>query len=117
SSDSAVAAGSGLPNNYTFTTGDNGTHVFSATLLTAGSQTITATDTATSSINGVSNVINVTAIVTHFGVNAFPTTVVAGSGVAVLVTALDALNHAVPSYNGTIHFTSTDAQGTLPADS
>ncbi len=34
-------------NNYTFTTGagqDNGTHTFSATLKTAGNQTITATD-------------------------------------------------------------------------
>ena len=41
-----------LPANYTFVSGDNGTHTFSATLKTAGSQSITATDTVTSSITG-----------------------------------------------------------------
>ena len=46
SSDSAA----GLPGSYTFQPGDQGTHTFSATLNTAGSQTITATDSA----NGLS---------------------------------------------------------------
>ncbi|HEX4959208.1 MAG TPA: hypothetical protein VF173_00115, partial [Thermoanaerobaculia bacterium] len=36
-----------LPSNYTFTGGDAGVHVFSATLRTSGSRTITATDTVT----------------------------------------------------------------------
>ena len=51
SSDSKVTAGNGLPADYTFTTGtgdDNGVHTFSATLKTAGSQSITATDTVNS---------------------------------------------------------------------
>ena len=38
-----------LPANYTFTGGDAGTHVFSVTLKTAGTQSITATDTVTGS--------------------------------------------------------------------
>src|SRR5206468_91855 len=41
-----------LPANYTFLSGDNGTHTFSATLKTAGTQSITATDTVTASITG-----------------------------------------------------------------
>ena len=41
-----------LPANYTFVSGDNGTHTFSATLKTAGTQSITATDTITVSITG-----------------------------------------------------------------
>ena len=41
-----------LPANYTFTGGDAGTHVFSVTLKTAGTQSITATDTVTGSITG-----------------------------------------------------------------
>ncbi len=41
-----------LPANYTFTAGDFGVHTFSVTLRTSGNQTITATDTATSSIAG-----------------------------------------------------------------
>ncbi len=36
-----------LPANYTFTGVDAGVHVFSVTLKTAGSQSITATDTVT----------------------------------------------------------------------
>ena len=51
-----------LPANYAFTTtnkGDKGVHTFSVTLKTAGSQTITVTDTTTSSISGVSPAITV----------------------------------------------------------
>ena len=45
-----------LPANYTFTGGDAGTHVFSVTLKTAGTQSITATDTTTGSITGTQSV-------------------------------------------------------------
>ena len=44
--------GATLPAAYTFTSANAGTHVFSATMETAGTQTITAADTVTSSING-----------------------------------------------------------------
>ncbi len=44
--------GASLPANYTFTSGNAGTYSFSATLNTSGPQTITATDTVTSSITG-----------------------------------------------------------------
>ena len=39
-----------LPSNYTFTASDAGKHSFTVTLDTAGTQSITATDTATSSL-------------------------------------------------------------------
>jgi uncharacterized repeat protein (TIGR01451 family) len=54
--------GTTLPPNYIFTSGaglDNGVHTFSATLKTPGNQTITATDTVTSSITGTSGTIAV----------------------------------------------------------
>ena len=38
-----------LPSNYTFTGGNAGVHTFTATLKTAGTQSITATDTETAS--------------------------------------------------------------------
>ncbi len=41
-----------LPASYTFTTGDAGAHTFSATFLTPGSQSITATDSASSTVTG-----------------------------------------------------------------
>ncbi len=44
-----------LPADYTFVAGDNGTHVFSVTLTTNGTQTITATDTVTPSITGTAS--------------------------------------------------------------
>src|SRR5262249_51905190 len=49
-----------LPADYTFVSGDNGTHTFSATLNTAGSQSITATDKSNSSITGTESGITVT---------------------------------------------------------
>ena len=54
---SSDPAGPTLPANYTFVDGDNGTHQFTGVVLnTAGSQTITATDTVTSSITGSTSV-------------------------------------------------------------
>jgi hypothetical protein len=48
-----------LPAPYTFTDADNGTHSFTATLQTAGSQSITATDTADPSFTGTQSGIRV----------------------------------------------------------
>ena len=45
-----------LPANYTFTAADAGMHTFSATLKTAGSQSLVATDTVTSSITGTQTI-------------------------------------------------------------
>ena len=51
-------AQAGLPADYTFTAGDNGIQTFpnGVTLQTGGPQSVTATDTATSSITGTANV-------------------------------------------------------------
>jgi uncharacterized repeat protein (TIGR01451 family) len=51
---------------------------------------------------------------THFGVT-IPASVTADSSFSMTVTALDENNNAVPSYAGTVHFTSSSA-GTLPSD-
>src|SRR5262249_11837892 len=64
STDGQVSAGSGLPANYTFTSGggqDNGIHSFTSgvTLGTLGTQTITATDIGNSLITGTSTGITV----------------------------------------------------------
>jgi len=105
----------GLPANSTLT---NGTGSFSATLKTAvGGQTITATDTATPSITGTSSSVNVSAAAaTHFSVTA-PATATSGTAFNFTVTPLDASNNVATSYSGTVHFTSTDGQAVLPANS
>jgi hypothetical protein len=50
-----------LPGDYTVSTGDAGVHTFSATMRTAGTQSLTATDTASSSVTGTQSGITVSA--------------------------------------------------------
>src|SRR5207244_2240796 len=85
-------AQAGLPSDYTFTGSDAGIHTFSnaVTLKTAGAQTVTATDTASSSVIGTSSAITVTAgAATHFTVQT-PASSIAGNALSVTITALDA---------------------------
>ena len=114
-------AGSGvvLPADYTFTSGDNGTHTFtnSATLVTAGPQTVTVTDTTNSSVTGSGSLTVTTAAATHLTVSV-PASVTAGSPFSVTVSAEDQFDNLAPTYRGTVHFTTTDAGSgvVLPAD-
>jgi len=103
-----------LPGNSTLT---NGAGTFSVTLKTAGNQTITATDTTTSSITGTSNSINVspTAAMT-FSVST-PGGVTAGTAFNFTVTAQDQFNNIATGYAGTVHFSSSDVQAVLPGNS
>ena len=79
-------AGSGvvLPADYTFTSGDNGTHTFTnlVTLATAGPQTVTVTDTTTSSVTGTSGTITVTAATPTIATAQQPATATVGSSIA-----------------------------------
>lgn len=94
----------------------NGVGTFSATMKTAGDQTITATDTVNSSITGTSGPVSVSAAATtQFAVSA-PATATAGSSFSFTVTALDQFGNVATSYAGTVHFTSSDPVATLPAD-
>ena len=102
-----------LPANAPLT---NGTGTFSITLSTLGNQSITATDTVTASITGNSSTVQVKILpATHFSVTA-PSTATAGAAISVTVTAQDSSNNTVPTYSGTVHFTSTDSAAALPAD-
>ncbi len=113
-------AGSSVPADYTFVAGDNGGHTFSnaVTLVTAGNQTVTATDTVSSGITGTSNSITVSAAAaSHFTVSA-PSSATAGSAFSVTVTALDTAGNTAASYRGTVHFTTSDSGSgvVVPAD-
>src|SRR5262249_27483217 len=96
-------AGVGLPADYTFVAGDNGGHTFTngVTLAPAGSQTITARDTLTSSITGSANVTVNAAAATHFMVNA-PSSATAGNAFSFTVTAQDQFNNTATGYTGTV---------------
>jgi hypothetical protein len=95
----------------------SGLGTFAVTLKTAGNQTITATDTVTSSITGTSNNIAVNAATATHLILSAPATATAGTAFNFTVTAQDQFNNTATGYGGTVHFTSTDGQAVLPADS
>jgi hypothetical protein len=106
-----------MPANYTFVGGDAGVHAFSGglRLKTAGSRSVTATDTLTGTITGSQTVTVTPGAATHFSVST-ANPYVAGVGHTVTVKALDAYGNVANSYLGTIHFTSSDAQAVMPAN-
>jgi hypothetical protein len=99
-----------LPVDYTFQPGDAGSHTFTAgaTLQTAGSQTLTATDTSSASVTGSQTVTVGAAAATHLVVSGLPGTPSAGVAGSVTVSAKDAYGNVADGYRGTVHFTSTD---------
>ncbi len=84
----------------------------------AGIQVNTTSPVTSTQIRGSSATgsITVVAAVTHLAVSA-PPTATAGTAVSFTVTPLDATNTPVTNYTTILHFTSTDAAATLPADS
>src|SRR5207249_2307959 len=79
-----------LPGNYTFTATDNGVHTFTnaVTLVTAGSQTITATDTVNGGITGSTAVLVNAAAANHLAFSQQPTNTAVGATISLAVTVL-----------------------------
>jgi hypothetical protein len=90
-------------------------HTFTATLKTAGTQSIAIADTADSAITGSGSGILVTpAAAASFAVAGFPATT-AGVAQNYTVTARDAFGNVATGYAGTVAFGSSDALTGLPA--
>jgi hypothetical protein len=105
-----------LPLDYTFTAADAGTHRFQATLRTPGIQSLSATDSSWDVLRGTQSGITVNeAVVSRLTIDS-PLSGAAGSAFTISVTALDQSGDIVPSYAGTVHFTSSDHSAVLPAD-
>jgi hypothetical protein len=85
---SDLGFGVSLPSTYTFTAEDAGAASFSAVLVTAGSQSITATDTVTSSITG-SLAVMVTHASVALSVTVLPGTATITAGGSQAFTATD----------------------------
>jgi len=107
----------GLPANFTFTAADNGTYTFTVTLRTAGTQSITATDTTTSAITGTLSGISVSpALASQLVLSGLPSTTSVGESQTVTATAEDPYRNVATAYRGTVQFTSSDTQASLPAN-
>jgi hypothetical protein len=101
-------AGVILPPDTTFIAADAGvlTLFTSVTLVTAGNQILTVTDTA-SGITGSASVLVAAAAADHF-LLAAPAQVVSGVAFDVTVIVQDAFNNPVLTYQGTVHFATSD---------
>jgi hypothetical protein len=105
-----------LPGFYTFTAADAGSHTFTATLKTAGTQSLTVTDYFNGLPTGTQSVAVTPAAGASFTVGGFPTSTTAGVPHSFTVTADDAFGNVVTGYTGTIAFTSSDPIASLPAN-
>ena len=105
-----------LPSDYTFKTGNHGTHTFNATLKTAGTQSITATDTAAGTITGSQTGITVNPAAASKLIISAPSSVASGTPFSITVTAVDNYGNVATGYTGTVTFTSSDKQAVLPGD-
>jgi ELWxxDGT repeat protein len=102
-----------LPTSVTLT---GGTGQFSVTFETAGSQSVTATDTQTPSDQGSANDLVVQAAqASGFTLTGFPSPVVVGVPGTFTVTAYDTYGNVATGYGGTVAFTSSDPAAVLPA--
>ncbi len=90
--------------------------------ITISGAVLYASSSDTTGVTAVCNSATVDAIsptssgATHLVVSA-PSSAVAGSSFSVTVTAEDQDDNIVTGYSGTVHFTSTDGQAVLPANS
>jgi hypothetical protein len=107
-----------LPDDYTFTEADNGTHTFSVTLKTAGTWSVAVTDKGPTAFSGTQQGIVVDpAAPARFQVSDFPSPAFVGYQYGSFsVTAYDAYGNLAYNYTGTVHFTSSDGHAVLPAD-
>src|SRR5262249_52958377 len=102
-----------LPSSVAIT---NGTTTVQVTLRTAGSQTISASDTV-HAVAGVESVSVTAGPAAQLSVTSIPTSSTAGTAFNVTVSAADAFSNVVTSYAGSVHFASSDSQAALPMDS
>src|SRR5207237_1380472 len=86
------------------------------TLVSAGSQSVTATDSASSSITGSATVTVNPAAATTLTVAGFASSITAGTSGSFTVTAQDPYGNTATGYTGTVHFTSSDGKATLPTN-
>ena len=109
----------GLPSSYLFTALDAGSHIFTAVVLeTAGNQTITATDSVTSSVDGTSPAVDVIpTAASQVAITSAPLTLVAGSTGQLTVQLEDPYGNtgATSTTAQTIGLSTTSAAGAFYA--
>lgn len=104
----------GLPTNYMFSAADQGMHTFYVTLKTAGTQSVSVTDTASGQSVSASGIVVSPGAVSQFVISGLGSSATVGEGLNFSVTAKDAYGNVVTDYNGTVQFSSSDLAAGLP---
>ncbi|HEY2910813.1 MAG TPA: FG-GAP-like repeat-containing protein, partial [Gemmataceae bacterium] len=105
----------GVP-SFTFTSVDAGTRQFSATLMTDGTQSISARDINSASLTGTqANIAVGFPNVAAYAFSNVPALAKGGTAFTVTITALDRFGDPLPSYNGTANLASSDPYAQFPA--
>ena len=81
-----------------------------------GNQTLTATDVFNTSLTVTSGPIAVSPSTATQLVLSAPAAAIAGTSFTFTITAKDLYGNTATGYAGTVHFTSSDSQASLPAD-
>ncbi len=106
-----------LPASYTFTTADAGVRTFTITFLTAGIQSVTATDLVNQSISGFdANIAVGPAATASLLVTGLSSTDAAGASEEFTVTAYDPYGNVATGFAGTVQFSSSDPNASLPSN-
>lgn len=113
----------GLPASYTFTAADAGVKTFTATLKTAGTQSLVVRDLTGLLVGSQAGIAVTPAAFAKYALTVpngadskGHVLVTAGDAIALTVRATDAFGNTIVGYKGKAKFTSTDAQAALPAD-
>ena len=93
-----------------------GAKVLTVQFGTAGTQSLSATDTVKPSITGAASTLVTHGAVTRLVLKGLPSSTVAGTVLVATVAAVDAHGNVAPDFIGTVHFASTDLTAQLPAD-
>jgi outer membrane protein assembly factor BamB len=104
-----------LPADYTFVAGDAGTHTFPVTLKTAGSQSVTAANYTAGSLTGSQTVTVSPAAASRLVLSGL-VNAKSGTTQTAKVNLFDSFGNPATGYRGTVLFTSSDSQATLPAN-
>jgi len=102
-----------LPGNTTLAVGGGGP--FTATFNTAGTQSLTATDTTNARLTGTLGGITVNPAVKMLALAGFPSPITAGVTGTFTITAKDGNGNLATWYTGTVVFSSSDGHAVLPA--
>lgn len=106
-----------LPGDYTFVSGDNGTHTFSnaVTLKTAGSQTVSVNDTVLTSKTGTSSTITVGGTtLDHFVVTGPSSASVANAFTTATTSARDVYNNPASGWTSATKCVAFSGPGSAP---